>query len=416
MDSEAIAEHLGVKPTVIELLQDIIPFPDIFEQFITANSQRHFWDLVDSLPRRFSLKLHGAELKSDTASRDFPRESLSPILQSFWASHRELLAIKENSQSKRPCSINSPAITQVTPDHVCSILSESEGWLRASESEWTFGAFVFSIDSLVNVCEAYISKGRPWFFCEIETVRSAYSACWAHAESIESRTLYLREKIKHKLLNFGYASSIQIAEDFREVGLDPAPDPGIPVELAQSLGNLVNQSKTIFRMPPRPLEIGLINDWIESRAEALVAQMNLPLQQRCAFLLTPAILQARMGQTSENPFEPFSLAELLFSDSNGEVAPMPFASARAELPATSPVVYCRSVLRRFVGRQLVGFGFQAASEPVMDILADVMGNEVKRIAQTAVAIQKGTGAASGDCLVHALDVCGYEASIFADGN
>jgi hypothetical protein len=135
--------------------------------------------------------------------------------------------------------------------------------------------------------------------------------------------------------------------------------------------------------------------------------MVLPLQQRSAFVLTPNVLQARAGQSPEVSFEPFSMAELLFSNSNGEAAPMPFASCVAELPASSQLPFCRSAFRRFVARQLATYGFKSASEPVLDILADVMNDEVRKIAHAAMAIKQGTDAQCRACLVHALEVFGY---------
>jgi hypothetical protein len=288
------------------------------------------------------------------------------------------------------------------------------GWAELSDTEWSFGDCVFSVDSLVNMCNAYLAKGKPWFFCEVEPLRLAYSQFSGQIERSVVRLAYLRTRIQDRLRSFGYASSEQMREDVKAIGLDQIPEFSISEELSQTLNALMKNSTSAYKQPPRPIEIGPINEWIETRSEALAAQMNLPLQQRSAFILTPSILQARMGQPTEGAFEPFSIAELLFSDSNGEPAPMPFSSCKAELPASSPLGFCRSVFRRFTARQLVVAGYESASDHVLDILADVVGNEVKRIAQTAVTIQQGTTSRPNDCLVHALEVCGYDASVFAE--
>jgi hypothetical protein len=182
----------------------------------------------------------------------------------------------------------------------------------------------------------------------------------------------------------------------------------VPEDVTEALSALVRKGKAVYDLPPEPPEIGPINDWIRTRSDALVRQMSLPLQQRSAFVLTPQVLQARMGQPVDAPFEPFSIAELLFSNSSGEVAPMPFASCRVELPFASPVAYCRAVFRRFVARQLLALGYVEASDPVLDILADVVAHELKKVAQTAATIQQGAAVDQARCLAHALGACGYD--------
>jgi hypothetical protein len=165
----------------------------------------------------------------------------------------------------------------------------------------------------------------------------------------------------------------------------------------------------VYKFPTMIPEIGPMNEMIRSRSEALVQQMRLPLQQRSAFVLTPQVLQARMGLNPEAPFAPLSIAELLFSNANGEPAPMPFASCQVELPATSSLPYCRAVFRKFAARILLEVGFSSTSDSVLDILADVVHEEVRRIAQTALLIQQGTEWNAAQCLTHALTICDSEA-------
>jgi hypothetical protein len=217
-----------------------------------------------------------------------------------------------------------------------------------------------------------------------------------------------RERILARLRAFGYSSSTQMQEAVGEADELNLPQFELPPAVVGALSALVTRSKSVFRQPPRAPEIGPVNDWIRSRSQALVRQMALPLNQRSAFVLTPRALRARMGRSPAAAFEPFSIAELLFSDSNGEVAPMPFASCGVDLTAESPSTYCIAVFRRFAAQRLLTFGYEAASDVVLDILADVVRQEVKRIARSALVIHQGTQAETGLALRRALEVSGYD--------
>jgi hypothetical protein len=349
------------------------------------------------------MKLHETQLKFDSGSRDFPSESLSPILQSFWAVNQDRLEI----HASRPTSVHYPAITQITPDHISEFLSASPGWSLLRDGRWSFDNFPFSTDSLVHICNTYLSDGRPWFFCEIDALRFTYTKLASEISLLNERFAYVRSRIERKLRKFEYYNTIQIMDDLKGSEITEIPVFEIPSALSHALGVLLERTKSIFRMRSAPFEIGPINEWIESRSEALVAQMRMPFGQRSAFTWTTSILQARLGQTEE-PLEPFSIAELLFSDSNGEIAPMPFASCAVELPDGSQDAFVRGSLKTFVARQLLGAGYVSASDPVLDVLSDVMENEVRKLARTAATVRQGTGENPVDCFLHALQLGGFD--------
>jgi hypothetical protein len=401
LDLDAISESFCVKTEVIEILFNFLPFRDMFDQITSATTCEEFWDFIDSLPRHISMRIHACQARLETTSKDFPAETLSPVLELFWAAN--LL-----SQNKTPTTINARAITQVYPEHICKFLTELGHWEQVSESEWRFGEVIFSMNSLVLMCDTFLSNGRTWIFCDIPDLRISYFIFAEQIRSLGDQFAYLKARTLNKLRCFGYFSSDQMLDDIKDAGTLEIPRFEMPSEVSAALSALMKKSMTVWSLPPKSPEIGPINDWVRTRSEALVIQMALPLQQRSAFILTPQVLQARMGQNPEAPFEPFSITELLFSNSDGEAAPMPYSSCKVELPSGSPIKYCRSVFRRFVARQLLAFGYEVASDPVLDILADVVGNEVKKIAQTAVTIQQGTQAEPELCLVHALEVCGYD--------
>jgi hypothetical protein len=400
-DFRAIADRFSVKEELIEVLFASSPYPDILERIVSLPSSADFWDLVDSLPRALSLRLHFCQAKIDTTNKDFPAETLSPVLESFWAANLQ-------SQGMTPSTINSRAITQIYPEHVRLFVKDIPTWREISENQFGVGDYVFPIECMISMCDAFVSNGRTWIFCSIPELRIASWVFGEQVRALPDSFRYLRDRVLSRLRMFAYNSSAQMQEDAREAGLIEVPPFEIPREVADALSALMKKSRGVFKLPTRTPEVGPINDWIRSRSDALVRQMALPLQQRAAFVLTPQVLQARMGQNPEAPFEPFSMAELLFSNSNGETAPMPFASCKVELPSSSPVAYCRAVFRRFAARMLLESGYEAASDTVLDILADVLQNEAKKIAQTAVVIQQGTQAEVSHCITRAIEVCGYD--------
>jgi hypothetical protein len=109
VDFPTIAESFGVKTEVIEILFNSIPFRDMFDRIVSVDSPEDFWDLLDSLPRHVSMRLHACQARIDTTSKDFPAETLSPVLELFWAANLQ-------SQNKAPTTINvkSTAINEIT--------------------------------------------------------------------------------------------------------------------------------------------------------------------------------------------------------------------------------------------------------------------------------------------------------------
>jgi hypothetical protein len=393
----AIAESFHVKSEVIETLALSIPFRDVFEMIVSAQSSDEFWNFVDSLPRRISTKLHAIQLKIPSTNKDFPSETMSPILQDFWAANAM-------NQGTTPTTVNSRAFSQVHPELIEEILIAKKIGSQVDPAHWSICGIVFSTSLLADLADCFVCSGRPWLFCEVDSLRMAYAAFANRLVALERESRHVSPHLSSKLLNFGYHSVIEMNADCP--GPTDLPEFSVLKQLTDALSTLCHESRQVFSTT-KPLEIGPISDWVASRSEWLIGQMSLPLQQRSAFVLTPNVLQARSGQTPDVTFEPFSVAELLFSNSNGEAAPMPFAGCVAELPSSSQLPFCRSAFRRFVARQLSVYGFKSASDPVLDILADIMDDEVKKIAHAAIAIRQGTNAPCRACLVHALEIFGY---------
>lgn len=392
MDFEAIASTFSVKPEVIETLFNELPFKDIFDVIVGSESPEQFWKYVDSLPRSIAMMLHSIELKINVPVHDFPEETVSPILQSFWAAN--LI-----SEGKTPETVNPQSITQISMDQLYKILEESGG-APHGDSVFSFEGYEFQMSNLLDICNSSICHGMPWFFCEMDDVRAAYCAFSEIIQSADPRFAYLKSRILEKMRNLAYASSAEMIDDASDLGIDSLPEFEMPSAVHDFYVNMISEAQKVFEMPLRSPQITPMNDWIKTRAESLVAQMALPLQQRSAFVLTPQILQARSGMPVDNAFDPLSLPELLFSNSNGDVCPMPFATSKVELPATSPTVYARSVFRKAAAK-IFSKWFKSVSDIALDVLADVMMTDMRKIAQYAVetndierALRETTG---GEC-------------------
>lgn len=448
IDFSAIAENLNVKESVIDHLSTILPFKDSFDFLVSANSNDFFWSLVDLLPRHHAMHLHSIDIEIPTSSKDFPKDFISPSIQTFWASNCI-------SQGKSPTTINNRSISRVYSSGLRYLLKENECWSIEEDSQraiWEKDtAFNFDVSLLCNVCNSFISNGLPWLFLEISDLRSTYNQIYQYLTTIEDRNILYRVKpIENKLKSLSFASTDEIKEALGDLQPEfEIVEFQVPPELLDDLRTLMHlskectmeqkidfhrqslsesnndgftnendaslQKKNLGSCPPA---MPPIDEWTRTRTEALVSQMSLPLQQRNAFQMTPSIFSARMGQICSNedgkndsPFEPLSLSELLFSDSNGNVAPMPYLSCKVELPSQSYTLFCKSALKRFVARKMLKNGYESTSDACLEILVDMLTNELKKIAQNSSRISKYKNkdeVDDKDILLPALELCGYD--------
>ncbi|OHS94610.1 hypothetical protein TRFO_10983 [Tritrichomonas foetus] len=401
-DFSLIAQRLDVKEEVIEYLSSILPFKDSFDLIVSALNTDHFWALVDSIPRHYAMKCHAKEIEIPTTSKDFPNDFVSPSIQNFWAANCVM-------QGKPPTTINSRAISRIHPNQLRTLLDPESGWEADSDSQRiSWQEMNFDINQMCDVCNSYISNGLPWLFLEIHELRIAYSQVYKLLYDVDPKFIYKKRQIENKLKNIMFSSSEQLKNELGGFLNYEVQEFSIPPDFCEQLNSLLINASEIIREETLPPTLPPIDEWTRTRTEALVNQMSLPLQQRSAFSLTPQIFQARMGQISENPFEPNSLTELLFSTPNGEVATMPFSNCKTELPVQSHIPYCKSVLRRFIARRLIKNGFEVSSEPCVEILSDVLTNELKTIAQHAGRIARGVNVDDSDVLMRALELCGFD--------
>lgn len=390
---EAVALRLGVRAEVIETLFNELEFKDSFEYVISVRSADEFWNRVDGLPRRMSMALHMVEIKANVPTFEIQQESVSPVLESFWAANAM-------SRSETLTSACSQAITGVNTGFVEACVEKRKGWKNVGDGKWKFADQVFSSQNLADMCDSFIVGGRCWLFCDIHALRAAYSACSQHvAGSGKMGSAELR--INERLESVWYSSAEEMTKDADSLDV---PDFLISDELRDELTWILIQSKDAVKRRGCAPEIAPITESIMARAKALVGQMDLPLQQRGAFNVTSQMLQARSGIPQNDAFDSNSIHELLFTSSNGEPCPMPYIDNKRNLPAASPTAFCRSVFRNFVKEELVSAGYQTSTDSVLDILTDVVAHEIRRMSQAAVSV----GATDPKlCIERVFAICGY---------
>ena len=388
-----IARTLHIKELVLIRLKDYIPFADIFSFIATSPNQAIFWNFIDGLPPQFSLSLHGIDVSIDTNDHDFPEGTIGPLLQDFWGAH----CISSN---KEPTTSQCLSVTSLTQDMLNSAIKKCSNW-SIEDDNYILNDFSISFMLLKCICESFASGGFSWFFLPFENLRASFSK----AELFLSQSTRDPEinMIRRKMREFRYSSSEQLIADLQPILQSPEivsilkvmenpeiPEFEISMNLLQELREVAENAVEILENTAIPPSIGPYDDWIMSRSSALIEQMKLPLQQRSAYVVTPQILQARAGLASDAGFEPGSLAELLLSDQYGNAVPLPYSSCQSEIPSTSPFSYCTAVLKKFAAKQLEEKGkFQNVSETSIDVLADVLMEEVRKIAQGASAQKIG---------------------------
>lgn len=379
LDFSAIATNLNVQPQVIERIHEIIPYQESLQSLISGNNTFDFWRQIDNLPPSISIPLHGLDASVPCTDRDFPPDSIDPIFQDFYGQ------ISHHETSVTPFSF-----TKIYPQHINEILSSISGWSKNDNDQWCVDETVFDMSSLCYICEASYYDSKPWLFVPDQKIRASYIEFDLIFERFENSSSNSSE-IAKKLRTFAYTSSEDFINDVKAVSPNTQTQKISSFESTSNICPCLNQLivEALNVIPNIETCPEYSNDeWIVTRSHALNEQASLPFAQRKAFVLTPQMLQARNAQLDDQPFEPCSLAELIFSSSRGDTMPLPYTNCKAELPSGSPFPFCRSVFRKFVARQLMHRGYQYANESCIDILTDFVINHVKTLATTANTIRQ----------------------------
>ena len=400
---ESLSETLNVQINVLELLHDLVPYRDSFQFLTNTTRQAEFWYLIDdSLPSHIGLQVHAADASFPCSDRDFPPDTITPYFQGFWAALRA-------SSSDSPLYFHNPmAITQITSSNLGEIMEKLGNWSKTDHGTWCVCDREFPEISLCLMCDAAIDEGRPWLFCHADDVRAAYLECDKLLNKIDKSID--TSSIHNDIRMF----NIKTTDDFVKLakGISASstvPKFSLPPNLLDALSQLMNEACNFFNATRKNCPIvDKLDTWTKSRAENLDKQMQIPFEQRNAFVSTPQILQARSGLPADQPFEKYSLAEFLFSNPNEDVMPFPYVSGKAEIQSESSAPFCHAAFRKFVAGQLMASGYTETTDSAIDILADVSEIIVKKIAQDAIAIQKGSSASTKDIMIQALNTNGFD--------
>lgn len=380
VDFSSIATKFEVQEAVIQRLHELIPFQDSFDFTIAAEDEVDFWGRIDNLPVTITMELHSLQVGIPNTDKDFPQDSLSPYLQNFWAAN----CLNNNIV---PTTNNSVAFSRIYSDDLVTLFDPFLNW-KLVDDLYIYENYKFSVKNLIYMCDAYSANGFPWLFCDIDFLRTAYMQMHALSQTIPSKYSYLAEEIGTKITQLQYPSKESFSKDIIqcEMNTDDIDEFEVPEEMLSDISTILGKSNELIKLTQKVPPIGPIDDWTLSRTAALVGQMGLPLQQRSAFVLTPQILQARIGHDVESPYEPNSITELLFSNAQGQTMPMPYAHTTSELPNGSNLPFIRSVLKRYVSKQLISLGYASSSDVALDILTDTIHYEIKCIGQHAATI------------------------------
>jgi hypothetical protein len=398
---------LGHDPTpsycnarVVERLRELVPLKEPFTQITSATKADEFWRLVDALPSHISLEIHALAAMTPTTDRDFPRDTFAPFYQDLWVAHRECPEFR-----------NPAAVSQISQAAVEDVLRQQDGWSDRDDFWFCrYSSVGFEMRLLMNMCNAFAVQGKPWLFCPIDEIRCAYMDFDRVVEKFDTR--YDSTAIQAKLRSFHYSSTEEFVADAKPFSssavLSKLGEFRSSQELGAALARLLKAASAALCEPSPGPAIDEIDDWKRTRAEALLSQMSLPLEQRAAFSLSAQVLRARTGQPADTVFERGSLAELLFTNSYGDVMPLPFTNCRSELPSGSPIPLAKTSFRSFVAKQLLKNGYTSATQSVMDILTDVVVFEIRKIGLAAATVKEGSKADSRTIMQQALKSCCYD--------
>lgn len=384
-DFSSASSRLLIKPSVLESLYLSLPYRDVFPYFSCAPSATAFWSRVDSLPPALSAPLHSLALElSAPPSRDIPSDCLRPALQSYWAAACAASGLRPQSSQ--------PSAVPRAGDALIAAAAAAAGCAPDSGA-WRVGDLRLSARDLRLMCEARARGGMPWLFLGADDARAGYcaAACAGGSAALE-RGL--------RALSFGSAAAL------RAECCGAVPEFSLSAGARSALTALLDSAADALSRAADAPYLGGVDSAAAARAQALTEQLSLPIHQRAAFCVTPQALQGRLGMPCARAFEPLSLAELLLADADGRPYPLPHAGCAGAGCAGLDAAFCRAALRRCAARELRACGYAKVTEQAADVLADVMVEEVRRIALTCA--QMGGEAPDRERVEHALEVNGYD--------
>jgi len=397
----SLSSHLGVKVSVLKRLIHELGSRSNFESFVLGKNNESFWRAIDMMPIGISMELHRLQFETNTTSKDFSSDFLTPSIQDFFITSNQCQGLSSECYA-------SSGFHKINQSMVAEFLLTINGWRKENES-FVFQKYVFPINSLTNMCESYLRGGNPWVHIPISSICSAYNEIDMF---LQKNFVENVDHIYHKLKSFQYLNVNEFRNDFEKLSTRFSFPRITPFEMPKDLSNALNQlmCKSFDFFTQISLMTSLkANDWSQARLPSLLEQSSLHSSDQKDICLTSNVIESRFGNSGsgDSPFDTTSLFELLFSGPQGEAAPLPFHSAKTEIVGSLPVSYPKDATRRFLSLMLIDQGYTETTEFAIESLNDVLFNELKRIGSVSATI-KDSGVSSKNCVTQALRNIGYD--------
>ncbi|WP_304649282.1 hypothetical protein, partial [uncultured Duncaniella sp.] len=131
-----------------------------------------------------------------------------------------------------------------------------------------------SNESLIMMCDSFISDTKPYLFCDIDEVRDAYIDCERFLNKVD-KSIDLTNCIS-QMKSFSIESGDKFAKLVKGVsGLSNLPKFVLSKDVISGLSKLVTTAGIYFETKSNFPHIQNCEEWIISRANNLEKQMNI---------------------------------------------------------------------------------------------------------------------------------------------
>ena len=372
---DSLAQQLDVQKQVLVRLKELSA---ISYNTLTSNKDNQsFWEAVDNLPLEQAMELHRLQLEIPTTCKDFEGDFLSPCLEEYYYAYCEANGITE-------IKIEKPEGRELSSELIIETLGKTKGWNINEDGTWITGRQSFSVDILLKMCEARMKGEKPWVF--FEPFNSCYSEGLRFLTEDKGKSEEECRHIIDKMKEFKYNTSNDLKADIEKlVGRSSgAKLPALkePRTIGDGLRKLMSEvAACLGDEGCGSVELRGASEYAKARVGALIEAAGRPVEKQRPLGAAGMALSARAGSgPSEGALEPGSLAELLFGSESGEVAPLPYSSAVAEVPSGPTPTFARDATRRYTAMLLGDLGFVEAPATALEMLTDVIGESLRDIA------------------------------------
>lgn len=367
-----------------EILKQYIPFDDIINFFLEIQNENQFWDKINLLPVTISFECRKLASKIKIVSSNFPNSFCEPTIEYFAASINPLSNFNEKIENV------------YTPTYISFIdIDWNEFNLKKED-------FIYNEKSLINLaCDSYIQNLHPWMFCPIDDVRIFYMSIFKLCELIEDKII--KNQVICYMRSFKITNKMDLSTLIPEVDISNIPDLFVEPTLQRFYSVLFDKASDLELQQVIPTRQS--NDWEKIIAEALQDQMKYDLSQRATYSLTNPSVMTRLGLETEEGFDRFSLAEMIFTNGPNKTLPLPYTDLRVDIENKSKERYIKEYTHRYIAYYLYDEAeFDISSSHALNILTDFLTEEINKIASYSRFLSDKTGINHNECVLRALNI------------